>query len=123
MLIAAMVLRVGVGPLKAAVQAERPSTAYDLTVVQNFDGYGFPSGHVYSDVLMFGVLAVIAPLLMGRAGGAALRVLCVAIIVLAGPARMVVGAHWPSDVLGGYLWGATALCIAVVVGRRLSTVR
>ena len=89
--------------------------------VRQFDGYGFPSGHVYGDVLIFGVLAVIAPVVFGRTAGAAARVLCLAVIVLAGPARMVIGAHWPSDVLGGYLWGATALCLAVIGGRRLGT--
>jgi len=123
MLIAALVLRLVAGPLKAAVQSERPSTANDVIVARHFDGYGFPSGHVYSDVLIFGVLAVIAPVVFGRTFGSALRVVCIAIIVFAGPARMVVGAHWPSDVLGGYLWGAAALCIAVIVGRRLGTAR
>jgi undecaprenyl-diphosphatase len=115
-LAAALALRFLTGPLKEAARAERPA-GFDLHVARDFAGYGFPSGHVYSDVLVFGVLAVVAPVLVGRFAGSAVRVACLTIIVLAGPARMVVGAHWPSDVAGGYLWGFAALCLAIAAGQ------
>ncbi len=113
-------LRIFSGPLKDMAQAQRPTTDFHVKVTADFPGYGFPSGHVYSDVLMYGALAVIAPSLLGRGAGTAVRVFFCAVIVLAGPMRMAVGAHWPSDVLGGYLWGAAALCLAVAGGRRLA---
>lgn len=116
----ALGLRVLTNPLKDMAQAERPSTDFHVKVTADFPGYGFPSGHVYSDVLMYGALAVVAPTLLGRAGGAAVRVFLGVVIVLSGPMRMAVGAHWPSDVLGGYLWGVAALCVAVAGGRRLA---
>lgn len=116
----ALGLRVLSGPLKDMAQTKRPSTDFHVKVTQDFPGYGFPSGHVYGDVLMYGALAALAPLLLGRGAGSAARVFFIAIIVLSGPARMAVGAHWPSDVLGGYLWGAAALCLAVAGGRRLA---
>jgi undecaprenyl-diphosphatase len=116
----ALGLRILSGPLKDMAQAQRPSADFHVKVTQDFAGYGFPSGHVYGDVLMYGALAVIAPLLIGRGAGAAARVFFVAVIVLSGPMRMAVGAHWPSDVLGGYLWGLAALCLAVAGGRRLA---
>ncbi len=119
-LIAALGLRFIASPLKSMAQGERPSSAYDLRITQHFPGYGFPSGHVLGDVVIFGTLAVVAPAIVGRTAGAAARVFCLAAIVLAGPARMTVGAHWPSDVAGGYLWGACALCVAIFLGRRLS---
>ena len=28
------------------------------------------------------------------------------VLVLTGPANVYVGVHWPSDVVGGYAWGA-----------------
>lgn len=118
-LLAAFGLRIFSTPLKEMAQAQRPSAEFHVRVTADFPGYGFPSGHVYSDVLIYGALAVIAPSIIGRTWGAAVRVACVAIIVLSGPSRMSVGAHWPSDVVGGYLWGAAALCLAVAIGRRL----
>lgn len=42
---------------------------------------------------------------------------CLALILLTGYGRIYVGAHWPSDVLGGWLWGATLLTAAVHVVR------
>jgi undecaprenyl-diphosphatase len=119
-LLLALALRILSNPLKEMAQATRPSLDFHIRVTQDFPGYGYPSGHVYGDVLMYGALAVVAPRLAGAALGAAARVFCVAIIVMSGPARMTIGAHWPSDVLGGYLWGATALCLAVAGGRRLA---
>jgi undecaprenyl-diphosphatase len=119
-LLIALGLRVLSTPLKEMAQAKRPSLDFHVRVNAEFPGYGFPSGHVYSDVLIFGTLAVVAPRLVGPAAGAAVRVLCLAVIVLAGPSRMSIGAHWPSDVLGGYLWGTAALCLAVAGGWRMA---
>ena len=120
LLLVASALRLLSGPLKEIARAERPRPDFGLHVLREFDGYGFPSGHVYSDVLVYGALAIVAPVLAGRLAGSAARVVCLAVIVLAGPARMVVGAHWPSDVAGGYLFGIAAICLAVVASRRIA---
>jgi membrane-associated phospholipid phosphatase len=119
-LVTAIGLRFLAFPLKEATQAERPLSSLGVHVSRDFAGYGFPSGHVYSDVLIFGAIALVAPALFGRAAGSAIRVVCVAIILMAGPARMVVGAHWPSDVAGGYLWGISALCLCIALASRLA---
>ena len=119
-IVAALVLRFASTPLKAMAQAERPSAGFDLHIAREFSGFGFPSGHVLSDVVIYGAIAVVAPVILGRTAGAAARVFCLAILVLAGPARIAVGAHWPSDVVGGYLWGFAALCVGLVFARKLS---
>ena len=61
-------------------------------------GYSFPSGHTESAASLFGSLALIL-----RNRGA--RIVCVAFIVLVGFARMYLGVHYPTDVLGGLLIG------------------
>lgn len=103
--------------MKAALESPRPVEAFGVRVDRIRDSYGFPSGHVYGDVLFLGVMAVFAgAFLPGRLVRPA-QVALLAVIVLAGPARVYVGAHWPSDTAGGYLWGVAALCLAVGYGR------
>ncbi len=103
--------------LKEIVRSPRPSASYGVNVDYVRDSYGFPSGHVYGDVVVYGLMAVLAPLFLPRGLVAAARLALVTVIVLSGPARVVVGAHWPSDTVGGYLWGGAILCAMVAVER------
>ncbi len=95
--------------LKTVVDRPRPSSAL-IRVTEHASGTSFPSGHVFSAVLCYGALA----LLLGSLGlpyrpRIVLSALCLLVVLLMGPARVAVGAHWPSDVLGGWLWGAATL--------------
>lgn len=107
---------------KILVESPRPDATLGVFVDYTRHSYGFPSGHVYNDVLFYGVLAIYAPYWAGGRMVPVVRVAAIGIIFLAGWARMVVGAHWPSDVLGGYLWGIAALSlvvgVATLIGRR-----
>jgi membrane-associated phospholipid phosphatase len=78
----------------------RPRPSHDLvTVVGSTSGFSFPSGTVTFFCATFGLLAVLA----ARAKASSMRwiVLLVSsmMIVLACAARVVLGAHWPSDVI------------------------
>jgi membrane-associated phospholipid phosphatase len=50
----------------------------------------------------------------------AIRVFCALVIVLGGPARLFVGAHWPSDVIGSMLLAALYLLPAMWLDARTS---
>ncbi len=125
--ITAFVLALALFPLngltKVLVESPRPDQAFGLFVDYTRGTYGFPSGHVYNDVLFYGVMAAYAPMWVAPRLVPFVRAGAVGIIMLAGWSRMVVGAHWPSDVFGGYLWGIAALTlvvgIATIAGRRL----
>ena len=69
--------------------------------------WGFPSGHVTAAA----TFAVLLAYLLSRervspAARATLLVLAVALIGSVGFARIILNAHWPSDVVGGFLLGA-----------------
>ena len=79
-------------------------------------GAAFPSGHTAQAIACFGALAFVAWRLgtPRRVLGVALTVVAL-IVVGVGWSRVYLGVHWPSDVLGGWLLGATALLVAVGV--------
>jgi undecaprenyl-diphosphatase len=71
----------------------------------------FPSGHAMSGITTWAVLGVI--LLVAPVGGRLPRivgVIALAVGVLMGPSRLVLGVHWPTDILGGWLLGGAVVC-------------
>jgi hypothetical protein len=75
---------------------------------------GFPSGHTTAAA----VFAVIALYLVSRecprpTAGLPLQVAALAMMILVGWARIVLHAHWPTDVLGGFLLGTSCATAAI----------
>ena len=86
------------------VARERPTEAA-LAIIREGAGFAFPSGHTTGALVVYGALLLI--LLGGRyrRRPAALAACGLALVGLAGAAvgRVVLGAHWPTDVLGAAL--------------------
>jgi membrane-associated phospholipid phosphatase len=81
--------------------------------IQNINQYNYPSGHVLFFVVFFGFFAYLAWMnFVGRVQTIAIAT-CVALIVLIGPSRVFIGAHWASDVLGSYIIGTIWLFILI----------
>jgi undecaprenyl-diphosphatase len=77
----------------------------------------FPSGHSMGSIVGYGLLAYFLVLLLPRRWMRIIAVTCLALLVLAiGFSRVFLGAHYPSDVLGGYTIGAfwLAVCISAL---------
>jgi membrane-associated phospholipid phosphatase len=102
--------------LKVLVSRPRP-TANLVTFVQAAVGYSFPSGHVMAYIAYWGLLFAFGVILLeGRHWWrTALLITSAASVVLIGPSRIYLGAHWASDVLGAYLIGEALLGLAVGV--------
>lgn len=98
---------------------DRPRPAPDLVhVFQAEAGNSFPSGHAFFAMAFWGLLAYFAYTRLQKRG---LRWLTISglvmIILLIGTSRVYLGAHWPSDVMGGYVMGGTLLAVLVWLDR------
>jgi undecaprenyl-diphosphatase len=94
-----------VSVVKELVGRHRP-TKEMVTVWYDLDSLSFPSGNSFTAVVIFGMFFYIAPLLVRSTKAVAvIRVASVTMIGLIGMSRVYLGAHWPSDVLGGvFVW-------------------
>ena len=99
---------------------DRPRPSPDLVEIRaSFSSPSFPAGHVMSPTYVYGFLIYLSVSLPLPAPlRASLATATAAVLALSGPANVWLGVHWPSDVLGGYAWGA-ALLLPVVAACRL----
>ena len=107
------------------VDRPRPDSALIQVLIEEDAVHGFssfPSGHTVYYTAFFGFLwfltltMVKSPLLRWP-----LLVAFGGIVLLVGVARVYLGAHWPSDIVGGYLLGWSVLMAGIVVYRRWSS--
>jgi undecaprenyl-diphosphatase len=92
------------GLLKIVIGRPRPEDAAS----------GFPSGHAAAAAAFFGAVLYLAgalPPTLRRL----VRTLAVAGMILVGLARVILRAHWPSDVLGGLTLGLALAAIAALL--------
>lgn len=93
--------------LKVVVDRARP----DFFIVGSLPAsMSFPSGHTVYAILFGGILLVLAgdlveSLLIRRSLQVGLGLLILGV----GISRVYLGVHWPSDVIGGYLYGGMSL--------------
>jgi membrane-associated phospholipid phosphatase len=100
--------------MKLLVARPRPSASL-VEVLQAASGASFPSGHVMSYVAFWGLLFSFGIILFRGHywWRTALLIISALFVVLVGPARVYLGDHWTSDILGSYLLSGMIVGIAV----------
>jgi membrane-associated phospholipid phosphatase len=89
--------------LKELIRRPRPSREL-VQVTGNETDYSFPSGHTLKIAALFIVLFFAIPAIVPwRPVRWLLQAGCLLFVVSAGPARVYIGVHWPSDTLASYL--------------------
>ncbi|UAK26369.1 phosphatase PAP2 family protein [Sphingomonas nostoxanthinifaciens] len=93
---------VAVELVKHLVARPRPPAAFHLIAVNQ---WSFPSGHATGAMALYPLIGLVFD---GRRGAT----LGVVLALLIGLTRIVLGVHWASDVIGGWLLGGTVALAA-----------
>src|SRR3989442_4210012 len=95
--------------LKSLIHRQRPHLWAGLWSLTD---YSFPSGHSMAAMAIYGLLAYLLSLHYPRQAWL-IKLGAAGLILAIGASRMLLGVHWPMDVLGGYAAGACVLCACV----------
>jgi undecaprenyl-diphosphatase len=99
---------------KLLVNRTRPTVLHPIT---HASGKSFPSGHAMGSLVVYGaLLLVFLPVIPRRARPLAVSGTA-ALVLLIGASRLVLGVHYLSDVIGGFVLGGAWLATATAAFR------
>lgn len=113
-----MVLRIAGQVLKPIFDSPRPGVEYQPDPSLVSDSLGYPSGHAFTATVMMVMLVVfVHSFEMPRWARVASIVVAVIATMIALFSRVMIGAHWPTDTIGGVCFGlATVALMQLIVG-------
>jgi len=104
--------------IKSTVARERPEVLDPILVER---GFSFPSGHASLSMVAYGILAVlVSRSYLSRPTQLAVFGVVVALVFLIGLSRVWLGVHYPSDVIAGWVAGATVVLVYASFTRGVS---
>lgn len=109
--------------LKIIIDRPRPVASL-VDVYTTMNDKSFPSGHTMTYTVVFGFLIyLLAKKSKNKLVKYSLATLLIIPIVTIGFSRVYLGAHWMSDVLGGYLLGSFWLYFTILYYQSLQAVK
>ncbi len=83
-------------------------------------GYSFPSGHALLGTLFYGCICFFSIHILRRKWLKVLvAIFFIAVIFLIGLSRVFLEVHWATDVIGGWVLGASLLCLVISIFSRI----
>jgi undecaprenyl-diphosphatase len=120
----ALTLMLAVVATQAVVQlikivVERPRPAANAGLAEA-SGFSFPSAHSATSMAVYATLAFLAARACHGRLRAAVVICAVALVAAVGSSRVLLAAHYPIDVLAGWLTGGALVVASWLLVRRLS---
>ena len=98
--------------LKIIIGRARPATKYAESMIIQTNS--FPSGHSAGSMVAYGLLAYLAWNLLPRPWSYVVVLILAGLIILIGISRIYLGAHFPTDVIAGWILGAIVLILVIL---------
>lgn len=98
---------------KSIVWARRPDTLYAMDLHTT----SFPSGHAADSVAIYGLIGYLMFTRMPQPYNFIGILLGIGAPLLIGMSRVYLGAHYPTDVIGGWVAAAVGLALIIIAFR------
>lgn len=99
------------GVLKYFIHRTRPDTLY--VTHMRFKSYSFPSGHSFGSLLVYGLLAYLAYRNLPAPWNWIAVIIAGVLIFAVGLSRVYLGAHFPTDVIAGWILASIVLVLII----------
>lgn len=102
--------------VKGLIGRDRPTIDPSIDAV----GYSFPSGHAMLSIVTYGIVAYfLSQYLKDKGKKVVIWLSAILVIIVTGISRVVLSAHFPSDIVAGYCLGLVCLILAIKLYRVL----